>query len=140
MKRCPQCGREYDNSMSFCLDDGVELLYGPALMDEPATAVFGVPPAGGLSAESATRPQIPATPAEPQGSFMPSPAGQSSSTNMSAKPLAILAGAVLILVGGFFAYRYYSSVSSTHIESIAVMPFVNESGNPDFEYLSDGMT
>jgi len=35
MKRCPQCGREYDLSMSFCLDDGAELLYGPA--DEPAT-------------------------------------------------------------------------------------------------------
>ena len=30
MKRCPECGREYDNSMMFCLDDGAELLYGPA--------------------------------------------------------------------------------------------------------------
>ena len=39
MKRCPQCGREYDNSMMFCLDDGAELLYGPA-SDEPATAIL----------------------------------------------------------------------------------------------------
>ncbi len=39
MKKCPQCGREYDSSMSFCLDDGAELLYGPAA-DEPATAIF----------------------------------------------------------------------------------------------------
>src|SRR5687768_13615120 len=30
MKQCPQCGREYDPSMMFCLDDGAELLYGPA--------------------------------------------------------------------------------------------------------------
>lgn len=30
MKRCPECGREYDNSMMFCLDVGAELLYGPA--------------------------------------------------------------------------------------------------------------
>ena len=40
MRLCPQCGREYDNSMSFCLDDGAELLYGPASADEPATAIL----------------------------------------------------------------------------------------------------
>ena len=39
MKRCSECRREYDNSMMFCLDDGAELLYGPA-SDEPATALF----------------------------------------------------------------------------------------------------
>lgn len=38
MKKCPLCGREYDTTMSFCLDDGSELLYGPA--DEPATAIL----------------------------------------------------------------------------------------------------
>jgi hypothetical protein len=42
MKRCPQCSREYDRSMMFCLDDGAELLYGPASAgsDEPATAIL----------------------------------------------------------------------------------------------------
>src|SRR4051794_7767220 len=39
MKKCPQCGREYDLSMSFCLDDGTELLYGPA--SEPPSSVGG---------------------------------------------------------------------------------------------------
>jgi TolB-like protein/Tfp pilus assembly protein PilF len=38
MKRCPECDREYDNTMMFCLDDGAGLLYGPASMDEPPTA------------------------------------------------------------------------------------------------------
>ena len=43
MKRCPECGREYDSSMMFCLDDGAELLYGPASMDGPATAILSEP-------------------------------------------------------------------------------------------------
>ena len=30
MKRCPECGRDYnDDSLNFCLDDGSELLFGP---------------------------------------------------------------------------------------------------------------
>jgi serine/threonine-protein kinase len=55
MKRCPQCGREYDNSMMFCLDDGTELLYGPASMDEPATAVYEVSSFGSGSGAEKTR-------------------------------------------------------------------------------------
>ena len=56
MKRCPQCGREYDVTMSYCLDDGAELLYGPAF-DEPKTEMFQSGSAiigGSLSENTAT--------------------------------------------------------------------------------------
>ena len=57
MKKCPQCGREYDSSMMFCLDDGAELLYGPA-SDEPATAILSDPGSGSISsARTAVLPQ-----------------------------------------------------------------------------------
>ncbi|MBA2702443.1 MAG: protein kinase [Blastocatellia bacterium] len=50
--------------------------------------------------------------------------------------------ALLVLIGGIAlgAYYLHARNSEVGIESIAVMPFVNESGNADVEYLSDGMT
>ena len=40
MKRCPECRRDYyDDTLSFCLEDGSRLLDGPAA-DEPATAIL----------------------------------------------------------------------------------------------------
>ncbi|MDQ3219204.1 MAG: hypothetical protein M3Q26_00450, partial [Acidobacteriota bacterium] len=63
MKKCPQCGRDYDLSMSFCLDDGSELLYAPgtpvANDDGPATAILSETGAVATGfREDQTRPQI----------------------------------------------------------------------------------
>jgi Tol biopolymer transport system component len=42
MKRCPKCRRDYtDETLNFCLDDGSELLDGPSVSDEHATAILG---------------------------------------------------------------------------------------------------
>ncbi len=41
MKRCPECKRDYfDETLSFCLDDGTRLVDGPGLQDDPATAIL----------------------------------------------------------------------------------------------------
>jgi TolB-like protein len=47
---------------------------------------------------------------------------------------------LLVTTLGVGSYFYYSRGSGKQIESIAVMPFANDSGNADVEYLSDGMT
>ena len=134
MKRCPLCGREYDNTMSFCLDDGAELLYGPA--DEPATAILHTTGAVG---EAPTRAQIHTTAQTPVGD-------DTGTGSFTAKafdkrflfaPLAIVL-VVLLAVAG---YRYLRpSATPGSINSIAVLPFENLSGSADADYLSDGLT
>ena len=133
MKRCPDCGRDYnDDSLSYCLDDGSELLFGPAF-DDPRTAIFE---ADDPTSEARTRPQIHTTniPSDP-GSTIDS-GSRPFDKRLLLAPVALAA----IVLAGFAGYRYLSSTGSKQIDSIAVMPFVNESGNTDVDYLSDGMT
>ena len=152
MKRCPECRRDYyDDTLLYCLDDGTPLLDGPAshlserpavagglpqssdFNDEPKTAILSAPLAGRRESPTAIL-QPPATTGGSDSSEK-----QSLSARRAAKPLGILSIAVVLLIGGFFGYRYFGSAGK-QIESIAVMPFVNDSGNPEIEYLSDGMT
>ena len=118
----------------YCLEDGTALAQGPVpSLDGPATAIlhdtFG-------PGEAETRAQIHTT---DQTAVLPSgiseiQVSKSFDKRLLVAPLAL----ALIVIGGFVGYRYFSATKQ--IESIAVMPFVNESGNADVEYLSDGMT
>jgi TolB-like protein/Tfp pilus assembly protein PilF len=145
MKQCPECGREYDLSMSFCLDDGAELLYGPTSRNDHPTAILSASNAeAATSSGSSTRAQLHTTDQTavfPGGVVTEPPvtAGNLSQRKGGpARPLIVVVVATILLVGGYFGYKYFSP--TRQIESIAVLPFVNESGNAEVEYLSDGMT
>ena len=59
----------------------------------------------------------------------------------SHKLTAAIAGIVLLGIIAAVAYfGFFAKSSANQIESVAVMPFVNEGGNQEVEYLSDGMT
>jgi serine/threonine protein kinase/Tfp pilus assembly protein PilF len=53
---------------------------------------------------------------------------------------ALVLALLLALVAAVGYFALFARGEAGPIESIAVMPFVNESGNSDVDYLSDGMT
>ena len=134
-KSCPTCGRTYiDDTLSFCLEDGAPLMFYDSHR-EPVTAILP----RGATGETPT-------------AQMPAPADQpvTESTEQRAfsggKNFWIAATVVELLVGfGMFMYFYGFEIGGVQggprrIDSIAVMPFANTSGNPDLEHLSDGIT
>jgi len=147
MKRCPQCNRvETDEALKFCRVDGATLISdsGPVSGDA-GTAKFG---SGAVSSEIATSVLPHRTDAEINRPTAPTtvlPAGATPSTTSELKkprPRGVVFGLIALVILGVVigGYVYFSRKTTAAIQSIAVMPFVNESGNAEFEYLSDGMT
>ncbi|MEP7148487.1 MAG: tetratricopeptide repeat protein [Acidobacteriota bacterium] len=143
MKRCPECRRDfYDESLHYCLDDGTALLDGPALADEPATAILHSseapghepPPPAAITTDGET--------ARLSAERAPQPTSSAEYIAGKIKNHKLVFGilSILIVAAVGFGYIFFANSSATAIGSIAVMPFVNDSGNADIEYLSDGMT
>ncbi|HBB87991.1 MAG TPA: hypothetical protein DC047_10285 [Blastocatellia bacterium] len=148
MKRCPQCNRvEADDTLAFCRADGAALIDASgSLSSDLNTAKFG---SGPVSSETETS-LLPQTSTTPEFNRNTGPTTALSAaqfpgtTRDLSRPkrrglifVTIGIALVVIFIAGYF---YLSRSRTTAIQSIAVMPFVNESGNADVEYLSDGMT
>src|ERR1043166_8572827 len=141
MKRCPQCNRaETDEALSFCRTDGTPLVNDSlSFSDESGTARLE-----SASTENATN-ILPHTTTAPSSrgtgptTVLPIQRPANATSALSKRYVAIAAAILIVSALGIFGYRYFKS-GSNQIESIAVMPFVNESGSQDVEYLSDGMT
>src|SRR5881394_3612806 len=98
MKRCPECRRDYyDETLLYCLDDGTALLEGPGtlgggLTDEPRTAILRDtdPPS-----EVSTRQELHTKRDE-------------AAVKGFDKRLVLVPLCFMVVVLGFFAYRYFS--------------------------------
>jgi TolB-like protein/Flp pilus assembly protein TadD len=136
MKRCPECRRDYyDDSLLYCLDDGSALLEGPGSGGESPTAMLYATGIAGI-ARTKQLSDLERQAADEAASGRHEYATRHLRRWALGLVIAGLTG--LLIIGGIFGYRYLTQAKQ--IDSIAVMPFVNDSGNADLEYLSDGMT
>lgn len=129
MKRCSRCNRvETDEALKFCRVDGAALVSESAsLGGEDASEVQTSILSHQTDADMTTKrfvEHVDETKGEKQKQF---------------KVFGAI-GILLIAALGIGSYWYFTRDHARQIDSIAVMPFVNESGNADVDYLSDGMT
>jgi len=119
MKRCPTCRRTFeDETLQYCRVDG-------ALLAEDSEAPTNLlrPTDQSQATERLTTNNVRAKPGTSAAKYL-------------LFPLII---ATLIVIAIVFAYRRFH-VTDSSINSIAVLPFENQSRDPESEYLADGLT
>jgi len=141
MKRCPKCNRlEPDDALAFCRADGTLLIF--VTSDELGTIKLNSGPITGDVRTTLLPPPVTSEAVSQQtGETVASPP---SNTRELKKPkrVKIIAAVVtlVVAVAGVCGYFLISKRNRPPIQSIAVMPFINESGNTAVDYLSDGMS
>ena len=152
MKRCLQCNRvETDEALKFCRVDGATLVSDSSSIDKEAGTVRL--DSGSVSSELATGTLPHSTNADlsratAPTTVLPSQLASSTSndlrlatkTRLNPKALVVIGAAIVAAVTAVVVISYRNRSNRTAIQSIAVMPFVNASGNGELDYLSDGMT
>lgn len=140
MKRCPECRRDYyDDSLLYCLDDGSPLLEGPtsaqAVLEEPATAILHET---APQEEARTRTQIHST---EQAGAPPSSTGDSAERihGFDKRLIVVPLLVAIVALGGFLGYRYFRQAAADQINSIAVLPFANDTGDKEADFLAEGI-
>ena len=146
MKRCPQCNRvETDDALVFCRVDGAALMSestsfngeaGTARLDatESKTNVLTQPTDAAMSRVTAPTTVLTPPPTVTTGALA------KPKRRRTAFAVVVIVTAIVAAASAIVVDSYLSRKRAKSIESIAVMPFANESGNQDLDYLSDGMT
>src|SRR5215831_11658872 len=142
MKRCPQCNRvESDETLKFCRVDGATLINNSSSLTGAAdTAQPGLASAAN-EIETSILPHRTDTNinrATAPTTVLPLPSAQGPTRELhTVKPRRAI---VLTIVGlivvalALYIYFYASRKNKTPIDSVAVLPFQNASGDPNSEY------
>jgi TolB-like protein/Tfp pilus assembly protein PilF len=149
MKTCPACKRvETDDALTFCRADGTALISDSGSVSaEIGTAKFSSAPVVSeietsilpqtVTDADMSRPTAPTTVLDRQTTIGKTH-GLSKTKWRKATGLILVATVIAAIAG--LAYYYYPHENSAAINSIAVLPFQNSSGDPNVDYLSDGVT
>jgi TolB-like protein/Tfp pilus assembly protein PilF len=148
MKRCPQCNRaETDEALTFCRVDGTPLVRESGAVTDSAGTLNFSPARGADTTETRIFPtgETPGRPTAPTTTLDAHRAGgtrELSERKLNSRRGIIIAAAAIILAALAASSYFYLSrgKSAAAKNSIAVLPFVNASSDPDAEYLSDGIT
>ncbi len=149
MKRCPQCNRvETDDTLGYCRADGTALISDSGPVRTEAGTVKFVSASVSSEIETSVLPQTITNAGINQRiaptTVLPAQHARENTRELSQpkrrNAIAAIAAVIAIaLIAGVYLY-WPRGNNTAQIESIAVMPFLNESRNPELEYLSDGMT